>query len=145
MSRRWPANGLLLAVLWLFVRGMKLTPTRVAQEFVIGLAIGLPLAYAIRRFYPQSLPLSRNLRMMPYAVLYIVIFLKDLVIANFAVARLVLSPSLPIQPAVVEVPLRVRSDIAITTIARVPGGADEAREAASTETVDPPADASADD
>lgn len=117
MSRRWPANGLLLAVLWLFVRGMELTPTRVAEEFVIGLALGMPLAFATRRFYGQSLPLSRNLRVAPYATLYIVIFLKDLVIANFAVAKLVLSPSLPIEPRVVEIPLRVRSDAAITTIA----------------------------
>jgi multicomponent Na+:H+ antiporter subunit E len=117
MSRRWPANGLLLALLWLFVRGMAFTPTRVAEEFLIGLALGMPLAFATRRFYGQSFPLSRNLRVAPYALLYVVIFLKDLVIANFAVARLVLTPSLPIQPAVVEVPLRVRSDTAITTIA----------------------------
>jgi len=117
VSRRWPANGLLLAVLWLFVRGMELTPTRVAEEFLIGLAVGMPLAFAIRRFYTPSIPLSRNLRVAPYATLYVVIFLKDLVIANFAVARLVLSPRLPIEPAVVEVPLRVRSDTAITTIA----------------------------
>ncbi|AEN06054.1 Na+/H+ antiporter subunit E [Halolamina sp.] len=117
MSRRWPANGLLLAVLWLFVRGMELTPARIAEEFVIGLAIGMPLAFAIRRLYPPSLPVSRSLRIAPYAAFYIVIFLKDLVVANFSVARLVLSPNLPIEPAVVEVPLRVRSDIAVTTIA----------------------------
>lgn len=117
MSRRWPANGLLLAVLWLFVRGMELTPTRVAEEFLIGLAVGMPLAFAIRRFYTPSVPLTRSLRVAPSATLYVVIFLKDLVIANFAVARLVLSPRLPIEPAVVEVPLRVRSDTAITTIA----------------------------
>ncbi|MFB6221618.1 MAG: Na+/H+ antiporter subunit E [Halolamina sp.] len=117
MSRRWPANGLLLAVLWLFVRGTELTPTRVAEEFLIGLLVGMPLAYGLRRFYPQSLPLSRNIRVAPYAALYVVIFLKDLVVANFAVARMVLSPGLPIKPAVVEVPLRVRSDAAITTIA----------------------------
>ncbi|MEF8800631.1 MAG: Na+/H+ antiporter subunit E [Halolamina sp.] len=117
MSRRWPGNGLLLALLWLFVRGMELTPTRVAEEFLIGLALGLPLAFATRRFYGQSLPLSRNIRVAPYAILYVSIFLKDLVIANFEVAWMVLSPSLPIEPAVVEVPLRVRSDAAITTIA----------------------------
>lgn len=117
MSRRWPVNGLLLAVLWLFVRGMELTPERLAEEFVIGLAIGMPLAFGIRRLYPTSLPVSRSLRIAPSAAFYIVIFLKDLVVANFSVARLVLSPDLPIKPAVIEVPLRVRSDIAVTTIA----------------------------
>ena len=117
MSRRWPANGFILAVLWLFVRGMELTPVRVAEEFLIGLVVGMPVAYGIRRFYDQSLPLSRNLRVAPYALLYVAIFLKDLVVANFAVARMVLSPSMPIDPEVVELPLRVRSDVAITTIA----------------------------
>jgi len=117
MSRRWPANGLVLAVLWLFVRGMELTPVRVAEEFLIGLALGMPLAFATRRFYDRTLPLRRNLRVAPYAVLYVLIFLKDLIVANFAVARIVLSPGLPIEPRVVEVPLRVRSDPAITTIA----------------------------
>ena len=117
MSRRWPANGLLLAVLWLFVRGMELTPTRIAEEFIIGLAVGLPVAYGIRRLYPQSMPVRRSLRVAPYAALYVVIFLKDMVIANFSMARLVLSPDPPVNPGVVEVPLRVRSDAAVTTIA----------------------------
>ena len=116
MSSRWPINGLILAVLWLFVRGVS-TPERLAEEFLIGLAVGMPLAFVVRRLYAPSLPLSRSLRVAPYAGLYLLVFLKDLVLANFSVARIVLSPSLPIQPAVVEVPLRVQSDVSITTIA----------------------------
>lgn len=117
MSRRWPLNGLVLAVLWLFVRGVELDPVRVVEEFIIGLAVGLPLAWSVRRFYAPEAPLSRSLRVAPYAALYLVVFLKDLVVANLAVARIVLSPSLPIRPAVVEVPLRVETDAGITTIA----------------------------
>jgi multicomponent Na+:H+ antiporter subunit E len=117
MSKRWPINGLLLAILWLFVRGVPLDPVRIGEEFLIGLLVGMPLAFVVRRFYAPSLPVTRSLRIAPYAALYLVVFLKDLVVANLSVARVVLSPSLPIQPAVVEVPLRVETDAGITTIA----------------------------
>lgn len=117
MSRRWPVNGVVLAVLWLFVRGVELTPTRIGEELIIGLLVGLPLAFVVRRFYAPTTPLSRSLQVAPYAVLYIAAFLKELVVANLSVARVVLSPSMPIRPAVLEVPLRVETDAGITTIA----------------------------
>ena len=47
----WLAMGLALALLWLAVRGVDATPVRVAEELVIGLGVGLPLAYVGRRFY----------------------------------------------------------------------------------------------
>jgi multicomponent Na+:H+ antiporter subunit E len=114
--RRWLVNALLLAVLWVFVRGVPLSAVRLAEEGVIGLAIGLPVAFGLRRFYAGTVT-NRTLRAVPSVVLYLVTFLRELVVANLQVARIVLSPSLPIQPAVVEVPLRVESDAAVTTIA----------------------------
>ncbi len=114
--RRWLVNALLLAVLWVFVRGVPLSAVRLAEEGVIGLAVGLPVAFGLRRFYAGTVT-NRTLRAVPSVVLYLVTFLRELVVANLQVARIVLSPSLPIQPAVVEVPLRVESDAAVTTIA----------------------------
>lgn len=114
--RRWLVNALLLAVLWVFVRGVPLSAVRLAEEGVIGLAVGLPVAFGLRRFYAGTVT-QRTLRAVPSVVLYLVTFLRELVVANLQVARIVLSPSLPIQPAVVEVPLRVESDAAVTTIA----------------------------
>jgi multicomponent Na+:H+ antiporter subunit E len=117
MTRRWPLTGVILAVLWLFVRGVDLTPTRVTEEFVIGLLVGLPVAYAVRRFYTRDATVSRNLQVAPYTLLYLVVFVRDLVVANVDVAWRVLHPSLPIDPGVVEVPLRVSTEAGITTIA----------------------------
>lgn len=115
--RRWLVNGLLLAVLWLFVRGVPVSPpVRLVEEGLIGLGVGLPVAYGLRRFYGEQVT-ERTLRVAPAAALYVATFLKELLVANLAVARIVLSPSLPIRPDVVAVPLRVRSDAAITTIA----------------------------
>ncbi|MEF8757026.1 MAG: Na+/H+ antiporter subunit E [Halobacteriales archaeon] len=115
--KRWPVIGAFLAVLWLFVRGVALEPATVAGEFLIGLAVGLPIAFLFRRMYTTEVPMGVVLRAAPAAVVYVVLFVKEMVIANLDVAYRVLSPSMPIRPTVIRLPLRVEKDIAIATIA----------------------------
>ena len=115
--KRWPVLGVTLAVLWLFVRGILLTPERLLEEFLIGLAVGVPIAFVFRRFYATEFAFARSLRIVPSAVLYLLVFFRELAVANVDVTYRVLSPSLPIEPDVVAIPLRVESDPAITTIA----------------------------
>ncbi|UPV99264.1 Na+/H+ antiporter subunit E [Halorussus gelatinilyticus] len=116
-TRKWPVVGVLLAVLWLFVRGVALDPATILGEFLIGLAFGLPVAFAFRRFYAERTALGRHFRALPYAGIYVALFLKELLTANVDVAYRVLAPSMPLEPDVVVVPLRVETDAAITTIA----------------------------
>ncbi|MFB6179359.1 MAG: Na+/H+ antiporter subunit E [Halorientalis sp.] len=115
--RRWPVIGVALAFLWLFVRGVTLTPDRLLAEFLIGLGFGVPIAFVLRRFYGRTIDVGASVRAVPYAIVYTGSFLWELLTANVEVAYLVLAPSMPIDPDVVEVPLRVESDMAITTIA----------------------------
>ena len=117
MTRRWPLTGLLLAVLWLFVRGVELEPRALAGEFLIGLLVGMLVAYFLRGFYTPTLGPGRAFKAAPYVGLYLLVFLKELVTANWDVAKRVLAPSMPIDPGVLEVPLRVRTAAAITLIA----------------------------
>ncbi|KAB1194716.1 cation transporter [Haloferax sp. MBLA0076] len=117
MSRRWPLTGFLLAILWLFVRGVELTPIRLLEELIIGLGVGMGIAFFFRRFYADRTSFSWSARVAPFATLYILTFLWELLTANVDVARRTLAPSMPIDPAVVEVPLRVRTPLAVTTIA----------------------------
>jgi multicomponent Na+:H+ antiporter subunit E len=120
---RWLVVGVVLAVLWLFVRGVgpgetvAATVRGVLGEFLIGLAVGLPTAFALRRFYLPRIAIGRTLRVVPYAALYVAVFLRELVTANVDVAYRVLAPSMPIDPDVIAIPLRVETDAAITTIA----------------------------
>jgi len=115
--KKWPVIGVVLAILWLFVRGVTLDPTRILGEFLIGLAFGMLIAFMLRRFYTPETNVTRSVQAFPYAGLYIVVFIKDLILANLDVAYRVLLPSMPIEPGVVVVPLRVQTDGAITTIA----------------------------
>jgi multicomponent Na+:H+ antiporter subunit E len=114
---KWPVVGVGLAVLWLFVRGTSLSPRGIVGEFLVGLAVGLPVAFLFRRLYADRTALARNVRAVPYGGLYAANFLFELVTANVDVAWRVLAPSQPIDPGVVVIPLRVESDAAVTTIA----------------------------
>ncbi len=115
--RRWPLIGVALAVLWLFVRGVELGVESVVGEFIIGLGVGLPLAFVFRRFYLPRVDPGARVRGLPFAVVYLAAFLWELLTANLDMAYRVLAPSMPISPGVIEIPLRVESDLAITTIA----------------------------
>ncbi|PSQ39468.1 cation transporter [Halobacteriales archaeon SW_5_70_135] len=125
MTRRWPVAGVVLAGLWLFVRGVARTGdvgpfafgVTLVEETVVGLAVGLPLAYYTRGLHGDEIEVGDGLRALPYGVVYVVLFLEELVTANVEVAYRVLAPSMPIEPGVIEVPLRVESDLAVTTIA----------------------------
>jgi multicomponent Na+:H+ antiporter subunit E len=106
-----------LAVLWLFVRGVELRPRTIAGEFLIGLLVGLVVAFLLRDFNAPTTGLRRSIGIVPSVALYLVVFARELLTANVDVAMRVLAPSMPIHPGVIEVPLRVRSDLGITTIA----------------------------
>jgi len=120
---KWPVVGVVLAVLWLFVRGVapgetvEATLRTVLGEFLIGLAVGWSTAFALRRYYLPRVSVGRSLRVAPYAALYLVVFIRELLTANIDVAYRVLAPSMPIRPDVIAIPLRVESDAAVTTIA----------------------------
>lgn len=116
-TTKWRVVGVLLAVLWVFVRGPELDPRVVLGEFLGGLLVGIPIAYGLRRFYLAEVDVGRSLRVTPYAILYVLVFLWELVTANVEVAYRVLHPRMPINPDVVAIPLRVQTDAAITTIA----------------------------
>ena len=115
--RKWPVIGSVLAVIWVFVKGVALTPENVLGTLLVGLAIGLLVAYATRDIYADEIAVGATLRSIPATVRYLLVFTKELLAANVDVAYRVLSPSLPIDPDVVAIPLRVESDAAITTIA----------------------------
>jgi len=117
VTRRWPTIGVALAVLWLFVRGVSPEPATVAGEFLVGLLVGLPIAYATRGFYTTDVRLRRAVGAVPWVGRYVAVFLVELSTANVEVAYRVLAPSMPIDPDVVAIPLRVETDAAVATIA----------------------------
>lgn len=117
MTRRWPLIGVVFAVLWVFVRGVDASLSGVLGVYLQGLVVGIPIAYVFRRLYATDIELRAFATSLPYAVLYVVVFLREIVVANVDVAIRVLAPGMPIEPEVILVPLRVETAVGVTTIA----------------------------
>ena len=116
-ARNWFVAGFVFAVIWIFVSGPEPAPLPVVRSFVVGLGVGLPVAYVFRRMYEENIDVTRSTRSLPYVVLYVVVFTKEILVANVDVAYRVLSPRMRLEPQVVFVPLRVRTPLGVTTIA----------------------------
>lgn len=115
--RKWPVVGVLLAVLWVFVRGAPLTPADLASSFLSGLVVGLGVAFTFRRLYLPTVDVGHAVQGVFAGTLYLLLFLKEIIAANLDVAYRVLHPSMPIEPDVVAIQLRVQHDAAITSLA----------------------------
>lgn len=115
--RMWPVTGAALAVLWLFVRDVPFTPGSIVGELLIGTGIGLGVAYLFRHMYVETINLRQIIMAAPYAAVYLYTFVIEMVKGNITVMSFVLSRRSPVRPDVVEIPLRVRSDAAVTLIA----------------------------
>jgi len=59
----------------------------------------------------------KAIRRLFYFVVYIFKFAKELTLANYQVAKLVLSPRMPIRPGFISIPLEARTDFEITSFA----------------------------
>lgn len=117
MTRTWPVAGSVFAVLWVFVQGPPIAPAPLVGSLLIGLAVGLPTAFVFRRLYGETIDLPRTLRGIPYALLYALTFVREAVVASLDVTYRVLAPAGRIESEVILIPLRVRTDLGVTTIA----------------------------
>jgi multicomponent Na+:H+ antiporter subunit E len=94
--------------LWLVLSGHP-TPLHLAQGV---------LAAALVAYLNRDLELlSASVRCGPRFLAYIPWLIKEIVVANVQVTRIVLHPRLPMDPAVVRFRTRLTGDLAVTTFA----------------------------
>ena len=105
-----PLLSLVLMVLWLFLNN-SLDP----GHLLLGALLGLTIPLFTRRFWPERLVIAQPALILRFAVLVF----WDIVLANFAVARIVLGPATAVRPVFVRVPLDVEPDFALTALASV--------------------------
>jgi multicomponent K+:H+ antiporter subunit E len=103
-----PLLSAILVVIWLLL---------VNQLSVGHLLLGVLLGWAVpqytARFWPDQVRVRRPLLLLRF----IAVVLYDIVVANVAVARLILGQQERLQPAFLVLPLRLRSDVAISLLA----------------------------
>ncbi len=101
----------------LFVVWLGFTATLDIYEVLTGLLVSLVIAYYTYKNYSHK---GLNI-LMPnkifYTLKYLLVFLRALVVANFDVARRVVSPKLPINPGIVKFESQLQSDFAKMVLA----------------------------
>ncbi len=102
---RFILNWVFLMLVWLMF-----TSTFFWQEVVVGAGVTMLLSLAsIRLFTCCNLSILSPVRIF-WMLWYFVVFLKALVVANFDVARRVISPSLPINPGIVKFKTQLKTN-----------------------------------
>lgn len=103
-----PRLSVALALLWLVFN----------QSLSIGhVLLGLALGIAIGRAVQATVPTLPRVRAPVKALLYVALVLRDILVANFEVARLVLSPLARLRPRIVVVPLDVDQPLVASLLA----------------------------
>jgi multicomponent Na+:H+ antiporter subunit E len=102
-------RGFLLLFATLFLFWVMLMGSLAPDVLIVGAVASLLIAF----IYPDGLSFFTEFRATPAAFVagfqYYGFFLKELVKSNFAVARIVISPSLPINPGIVKVRTKLKS------------------------------------
>lgn len=106
LPRRFAMTSLILFVVWLLMVG-----SFQAQELITGLVIALLISFIAL----PKLAILDDIRLsvgLPFFfVQYLFVFLRALITSNIDMARRVISPKLPISPAIVEIHTQLRSPL----------------------------------
>lgn len=99
-----------LSLIW-----MLLTNDFSFGNFCVGIGFSIIVILIIRRAFPAELFFTRIRR----TIRFLAFFIRELVVANFQVAKLVLQRDLNFKPMIVAVPLDVDTDTEITMLANL--------------------------
>lgn len=106
----WLLLHVMLALVWAALSG-ELTPLNVAGGFVVGFLV-LLLARG-------ALGCQRYVTRVPRVLRFALYFLAMLLQANLRVTLEILTPDFRARPAIVAIPLDIRDEVAITTLANL--------------------------
>ncbi|MCQ4304379.1 Na+/H+ antiporter subunit E [Stutzerimonas frequens] len=113
MRARWlpnPALTLLLALLWLLLNN-----TLSFGQLLLGLFLGWAIPLLVSGFLIEVPRVRKPVKL----VLFSLKVLRDIVVANVHVARLVLGPRKSLRPAFVEIPMAIDNEFALATLTSI--------------------------
>lgn len=105
-----PALTLLLAGLWLLMNN-----TLSVGHIVLGLFLGWAISLMVNRYLIEVPPIRKPLKLCAFMLLVF----YDIVIANIQVARLVLGAKQKLQPAFIEVPMKIENDFVLAILTSI--------------------------
>ena len=102
--------NLLLALAWIALTG---------QFDPLNFVVGFLLAYLMLRLLQRPGDPKTYFQRATLLIRFVFFYLKELFLSNLRVAATVLSPSMPIMPAVVAIPLEAESELSISLLANL--------------------------
>ncbi|WP_445492370.1 Na+/H+ antiporter subunit E [Niallia sp. 03133] len=99
-----------LAIVWMFLKGSAATDT-----FLIGYILGLIVIFMTRRFFSSRFYLYRVLSIFNL----LIIFIKELIAANFAVLKSILQPTSKLTPGIFAMETVLTKDWQITVLSNL--------------------------
>ena len=105
-------RSFLYLLFFLFLIWLALTSSFHWQELAVGACISLLLALILhKRYFALGLP-PLSIKRIFYALIYIVVLFKEIILANLDVAYRVIHPKMPIKPGIVVIKTGLKTDIA---------------------------------
>jgi len=101
----------------LFLVWLAFTSTTQSQEVLVGAGVSMLIALFTLRFFDCCTFSFLSPVRLFNVVWYIVVFIIEMIKANLDVARRVISPSLPINPGIVKIKTRLKTDYAKMVLA----------------------------
>lgn len=102
--------NIIVAIMWMF-----LSESYEFSTFFVGYLLGIGLLFILQRFIPDSFYMRRVWKF----VKLILLFVRELVLSNIDIVKLVYKPKLDIQPGIFTLPIDVRSNFEITLLANL--------------------------
>ncbi|UOQ46309.1 Na+/H+ antiporter subunit E [Halobacillus salinarum] len=102
--------NIIIAVMWMF-----LSESYSFSTFVVGYLLGIALLFALRRFIPDSFYMVRVWKVIKL----ILLFIRELILANLDIVKLVYKPKLDIEPGIFALPTELTSNWEITLLANL--------------------------
>lgn len=102
----------MLFLFWLLIT-FSVTPANI----LVGAAAALLGVWMFGKYFVHNLYKFAQPRRYYWFIIYLGIFIWEVLKANFYVAYFVIHPAMPIKPGIVRVPLEVKSEIARTMLA----------------------------
>ena len=87
------------------------------QELVLGSIVSLVLTFILTNYVEYTIDFKFPIRLLVFVFAYLPVFVWALILANFDVARRVLSPKIPLNPGFVKVNTELEGDFAKLTLA----------------------------
>ena len=84
-------------------------------DFFIGYLVGVALLYVLRRFLHFDFYFRRVIALFKLLVL----FMYKLILSNIDMIKIVLSPKMNIQPGIIAIPTKLRTDWEVTLLANL--------------------------